>query len=143
MKRGKSASAAAAQPDNDFLSTRFKWKIENFSKLNAGKHYSDVFFVGCYRWRVLIFPKGNTVNHLSVYLNVADSAIFPDGWSTFAKFKIAVISQLNSKFNVTKYTQHEFNKRENDGGFTDFLPLNELHDPGRGYLINDTCLQLS
>ena len=35
-------------------------------------------------------------------------------------------------------TQHQFNARESDWGFTSFMPLSELYDPGRGYLANDT-----
>ena len=35
-------------------------------------------------------------------------------------------------------TQHQFNARESDWGFTSFMPLSELYDPTRGYLVNDT-----
>lgn len=35
-------------------------------------------------------------------------------------------------------TQHQFNARESDWGFTSFMPLSELYDPSRGYLVNDT-----
>lgn len=37
-------------------------------------------------------------------------------------------------------TQHQFNARESDWGFTSFMPLGELYDPSRGYLLNDTLL---
>ena len=37
-------------------------------------------------------------------------------------------------------TQHQFNARESDWGFTSFMPLGELYDPTRGYLVNDTVL---
>lgn len=37
-------------------------------------------------------------------------------------------------------TQHQFNSRENDWGFTSFMSLGELYDPSRGYLVNDTCV---
>lgn len=37
-------------------------------------------------------------------------------------------------------TQHQFNARESDWGFTSFMPLGELYDPSRGYLVNDTCV---
>lgn len=37
-------------------------------------------------------------------------------------------------------TQHQFNARESDWGFTSFMPLGELYDHGRGYLVNDTCI---
>ncbi|KHG30204.1 Ubiquitin carboxyl-terminal hydrolase 13 -like protein [Gossypium arboreum] len=37
-------------------------------------------------------------------------------------------------------TQHQFNARESDWGFTSFMPLGELYDPCRGYLVNDTLV---
>lgn len=37
-------------------------------------------------------------------------------------------------------TQHQFNQRESDWGFTSFMPLSELYDPNKGYLMNDTCV---
>ena len=37
-------------------------------------------------------------------------------------------------------TQHQFNAHESDWGFTSFMPLGELYDPSRGYLVNDTCI---
>ncbi|XP_060186405.1 ubiquitin C-terminal hydrolase 13-like isoform X3 [Lycium barbarum] len=37
-------------------------------------------------------------------------------------------------------TQHQFNARESDWGFTSFMPLSELYDPSRGYLMDDTVI---
>jgi len=37
-------------------------------------------------------------------------------------------------------TQHQFSGRESDWGFTSFMPLGELYNPSRGYLVNDTCI---
>jgi ubiquitin carboxyl-terminal hydrolase 7 len=37
-------------------------------------------------------------------------------------------------------TQHQFSARESDWGFTSFMPLSELYNPSRGYLVNDTCI---
>lgn len=37
-------------------------------------------------------------------------------------------------------TQHQFNARESDWGFTSFMHLSELYNPSRGYLVNDTCV---
>ncbi|XP_059598307.1 ubiquitin C-terminal hydrolase 12 isoform X10 [Vitis vinifera] len=134
------ASAVDAQTVEDPPSARFTWTIENFSRLNTKKLYSDVFYVGGYKWRVLIFPKGNNVDHLSMYLDVADSATLPYGWSRYAQFSLAVINQIHNKFTIRKDTQHQFNARESDWGFTSFMPLGELYDPARGYLVNDTCI---
>ncbi|KAF5938222.1 hypothetical protein HYC85_025728 [Camellia sinensis] len=36
--------------------------------------------------------------------------------------------------------KHQFNAQESDWGFTSFMPLSELYDPARGYLVNDTIV---
>ncbi|KAK3205536.1 hypothetical protein Dsin_019582 [Dipteronia sinensis] len=136
----EAANAAENQPVEDPPSSRFSWKIDNFSRLNTKKHYSEVFVVGGYKWRVLIFPKGNNVDHLSMYLDVADSTSLPYGWSRYAQFSLAIVNQIHNKYSVRKDTQHQFNARESDWGFTSFMPLGELYDPNRGYLVNDTLL---
>ncbi|XP_011032955.1 PREDICTED: ubiquitin carboxyl-terminal hydrolase 12-like isoform X1 [Populus euphratica] len=140
VAQAETATAVDSQSVDDPPSARFTWTIDNFSRLNAKKLYSDVFVVGGYKWRILIFPKGNNVDHLSMYLDVADSATLPYGWSRYAQFSLTVINQLHQKYSIRKDTQHQFNARESDWGFTSFMPLGELYDPGRGYLVNDTCV---
>ncbi|KAJ1702648.1 hypothetical protein LUZ63_002427 [Rhynchospora breviuscula] len=133
-------TAESQQQIEDPPISRFTWAIENFSRVNSKKLYSEVFVVGGYKWRILIFPKGNNVDYLSMYLDVADSAILPYGWSRYAQFSLSVANQIHNKFTVRKETQHQFNQRESDWGFTSFMPLSELYDPNRGYLVNDTCI---
>ncbi|KAL2322216.1 hypothetical protein Fmac_026595 [Flemingia macrophylla] len=134
------ANTVDSQPVEDPPSSRFTWRIDNFSRLNTKKLYSEIFVVGGYKWRVLIFPKGNNVDYLSMYLDVADSASLPYGWSRYAQFSLAVVNQIHNKYSVRKDTQHQFNARESDWGFTSFMPLGELYDPSRGYLVNDTLI---
>ncbi|KAG6677675.1 hypothetical protein I3843_14G037900 [Carya illinoinensis] len=140
VAQAETANTVDTQAVDDPPSARFTWTIENFSRLNNKKLYSDTFFVGGYKWRILIFPKGNNVDHLSMYLDVADSATLPYGWSRYAQFSLSVINQIHNKYSIRKETQHQFNARESDWGFTSFMPLGELYDPGRGYLVNDTCI---
>ncbi|KAG6690570.1 hypothetical protein I3843_10G021400 [Carya illinoinensis] len=116
------ASTVENQPVEDPPSMKFTWTIENFTR------------------RILIFPKGNNVDHLSMYLDVADSAALPYGWSRYAQFSLAVVNQVHSKYSMRKETQHQFTARESDWGFTSFMPLSDLYDPTRGYLVNDTCV---
>lgn len=132
-------SSVAVPVMDDLSSGRFTWSIQNFSKL-AKKVYSDDFNVGGYKWRILIFPKGNNVDHLSMYLDVPDSMMLPNGWSRFAQFSLTVVNQMHSQYSIRKESQHHFNCRESDWGFTNFMPLTELYDPARGYRVNDTCI---
>ncbi|CAI0442336.1 unnamed protein product, partial [Linum tenue] len=96
------ATTGDAQSVDDPPSARFTWTIDNFSRLNTKKLYSDVFVVGGYRWRILIFPKGNNVDHLSMYLDVADSGTLPYGWSRYAQFSLTVVNQLQQKCSIRK-----------------------------------------
>ncbi|CAO2820246.1 unnamed protein product [Amaranthus hypochondriacus] len=120
--------------------SKFTWTIDNFTRLNTKKHYSDAFVVGGYKWRILIFPKGNNVEYLSMYLDVADANNLPCGWNRFAAFSLTVVNQAHHKYSIRKETQHQFNGRESDWGFTSFMPLGELYDPSRGYVVNDTLV---
>ncbi|XP_016486549.2 ubiquitin C-terminal hydrolase 12 isoform X1 [Nicotiana tabacum] len=134
------ASTVDAQAVDDPASAQFTWTIDNFSRLNVKKLYSEVFNVGGYKWRILIFPKGNKVDCLSIYLDVADSASLPYGWSKYAQFSLAVHNQIQNKFTVRKDTQHQFNEREKDWGFTSFMLLSDLCHPEKGYIMDDTVI---
>ncbi|KAG9140850.1 hypothetical protein Leryth_010382 [Lithospermum erythrorhizon] len=134
------SSTVENQAVDEPQASRFTWTIENFSLVSQKKLYSDAFVVGGYKWRILIFPKGNNVDSLSMYLDVADSNALAYGWSRFAQFNLAVVNQIHSKYTIKKDTQHQFNQRESDWGFTSFMPLSDLYDPNKGFLVNDTCV---
>lgn len=46
----ETAAVVENQPAEDPAVSRFTWRIENFSKLNIRKLYSEVFLVGGYKW---------------------------------------------------------------------------------------------
>ncbi|KAK8999202.1 hypothetical protein V6N11_070378 [Hibiscus sabdariffa] len=102
--------------------TKLTWRIQNFSSFKNGQRLcSENFSVDGNKWNIVIFPKGNNVDHLSIYLGVADSATLPSGWSSFAQFGFAVIDQIDRTNSITN-------------------ALSKLQDPKRGYLVNDACL---
>ncbi|XP_052200260.1 ubiquitin C-terminal hydrolase 12-like [Diospyros lotus] len=118
----------------------FTWRINNFSTLTERRLYSEFFIIGGHKWRLLIFPKGNNVKYFSMYLDVADSASLPSGWGIHAGFSLGVINQINVSNSVRKETQHLFNAKESDWGFTSLIHLDELYNPRKGYVVNDTCI---
>ncbi|KAB2627279.1 hypothetical protein D8674_020897 [Pyrus ussuriensis x Pyrus communis] len=123
----------------ELVTRLFTWTIENVSKLITRKHYSEVFLVGDWKWRILVFPKGNNVKELSLYLEVADASDLPYMWTRYAQFSLTVVNQLSRNMSITKEAQHEFNARETDWGFTSFMPLNEFYDGGK-FVRNDKCI---
>lgn len=53
--------------------------------------------------RILIFPKGNKeVEHLAVYLDVAEASSLPSGWSRYANFSFTLVNQLDTKKSTRK-----------------------------------------
>ncbi|XP_049405503.1 ubiquitin C-terminal hydrolase 12-like [Solanum stenotomum] len=122
------------------VSARFTWTVHNFSKLNRKNSYSDAFNVGRYQWRILIVPKGNNGDHLSLYLTVVNTAALPYGWIRYTQFSLAVLNQIDDNFTVRKDTQLQFTARMREWGFISFMPLTELYDPGRGYLVDDKVI---
>ncbi|KAI3938564.1 hypothetical protein MKW98_016069 [Papaver atlanticum] len=110
---------------------RFTWKIENFSRLDNKKtllRYSHCWYL-------------SMAHHLSMYLAVGDMENLPYGWSRCAQFSLAIVNQINYEDTVRKYFQlHKFTARESDWGSTTFIPLSELYDPARGYVVDDTCI---
>ncbi|CAM6091523.1 unnamed protein product [Calypogeia fissa] len=122
----------------------FEWTIENFSNQSPRKH-SPSFELGRYEWRVLLFLKGIQLrggheDHVSVYVDVANSATLPAGWSRFACISFKIQHQVDPSLTVTKTTQHQFNRLEKAWGFTRFMAVEDLYDPGSGFVVNDTLI---
>ncbi|XP_026399740.1 ubiquitin carboxyl-terminal hydrolase 13-like [Papaver somniferum] len=135
------APAEVTKVENqDPESMKFTMKFKNLSNPKEG-HYSDVFTVGDCKWRVVIFPRGNNVDYLSMYFSVADPDDLPSGWTRCAQFSLSVVNQINKEETVRKDTQrHKFTKQHSDWGHKMFMPLGELNDPAKGYLVDDTCI---
>ncbi|KAK4757395.1 hypothetical protein SAY87_018696 [Trapa incisa] len=121
-------------------STKFQWTIREFSRLKDRKLFSDVFALGDNKWRILIFPKGNNVDNLSIYLDVPDPTSLPYGWSKFAHFSLAVVNHISSQNTLRKESRHEFTAAASDWGFACFMSLDKLYDPINGYTVNDTVV---
>ncbi|KAK9019667.1 hypothetical protein V6N11_054179 [Hibiscus sabdariffa] len=121
--------------------TKVTWRIQNFSGDKDQKLCSENFTVDGNKWNIVIYPKGddNNLDHLSIYLDVADSATLPSGWTRFVRFGFAVIDQIDRRNSVTQVALAEF-KADTDWGFRSFLALSKLEDPKRGYLVDDACL---
>ena len=125
---------------HDPLAGKFRWEIPKFSTTAEKKLYSQNFMIGGYWWKLLCFPKGNSCECLSVYMDVADNERLPSGWSRYAWFQLTVINSQFPERHSAKEAQHHFNAKESDWGFTQFLPLSDLMEPDSGFLSADDTL---
>ncbi|XP_077232519.1 MATH domain and coiled-coil domain-containing protein At3g58200-like isoform X2 [Tasmannia lanceolata] len=118
---------------------KVRWTIINFSAF-TDRLQSDSFLISDCNWNVLIYPKvNNKEGQFSIYLHVADSTGLPDGWTRDVKFSLAVIDQLNNMSTI-KNGENKFTAEKSSWGFPSFMSLTELHDPAKGYIVNDTCV---
>uniref|UniRef100_A0A7N0VJD6 ubiquitinyl hydrolase 1 n=1 Tax=Kalanchoe fedtschenkoi TaxID=63787 RepID=A0A7N0VJD6_KALFE len=140
VQKPDAANSAENSATEEPSSSRFTWRVENFTRLNAKKLYSDTFSAAGHHWRILVFPKGNNVDYFSIYLDVADSESLSHGWRIYAHFTLAVVNQIHGNYSIVKDARHQFNAKESDWGFTPFMHLSELYDPTKGFIVNDTIV---
>jgi hypothetical protein len=63
--------------------------------------------------------------------------LFPEGSIIIYMFHESLFDV--PPFFLTEAT-HQFNARESDWGFTAFMPLADLYDSSKGYVVNDKCI---
>ena len=123
------------------------WTIHNFSSLivdEVGSKFSDTFSIGGHEWRLWVFPRGwlsGKDKSLCLYLVLADDTDeWPEDWKVTAAFSLSVICQHDPGKSHKKEVNHEFHAKAKavSRGWPDFISLNDLHDPRRGFLVNDT-----
>ncbi|KAM6600486.1 hypothetical protein CsatA_020095 [Cannabis sativa] len=90
--------------------------------------------------RILIFPKGDNVESLSIYLELADSETILPGWSKSVQFyySLSVINE-NPQLTVKKEAKNVFYANNKVWGFPTFIPLTKLNYPCNGFLVSDVC----
>ena len=123
---------------------QYKWTITGFSRIKETKKYSDDFIVGDKNWRLLVFPKGNNCDFLSLYLDFSDSRRLTSNWSCCAQFALIVVNPNDETIAIHKEAKHRFNPDESDWGFTQFVKLstlyNETKTPNKDFIVDDTLV---
>ncbi|XP_045795789.1 MATH domain and coiled-coil domain-containing protein At3g58370-like [Trifolium pratense] len=120
---------------------KFSWKIENFSRLtDSDQYYSEPFVLCGHPWRILVYPYGNDTDCVSIYLDYMQSPNSHQREIRDVTFSLFVFNQFDSCMTITKETDHVFSEREKSWGFTHFIPLAEIHNPGLGFLVNDVII---
>ncbi|KAG2322506.1 hypothetical protein Bca52824_015719 [Brassica carinata] len=110
------------------------WRITSFSIHNLASYTSDTFSSGGRNWVLKVYPNGvgsATGNSLSLYLLSASSE------KGYVKANFRVINQTPSN-NVVKQVDGWPNAKENGWGVDKLVPLADIKDPSKGFLVKDT-----
>uniref|UniRef100_A0A5B7CAD4 Putative TRAF-like family protein n=1 Tax=Davidia involucrata TaxID=16924 RepID=A0A5B7CAD4_DAVIN len=134
----------------DVPPAHYLFKIESFSLLSGSyieKYESGVFEAGGYKWRLLLYPKGNSKDngndHISLYLAIADTKSLPRGWEVYINFKLFVYDQIRDKYLTVQDADgkvRRFHGLKTERGFGQLLSLNTFNDASNGYLLHDSCI---
>ncbi|VFQ95303.1 unnamed protein product [Cuscuta campestris] len=115
--------------------SKFTWRIENFSRLDAEDLYSLTFVVNENKWRLRLYPKGSHTNqHLSLYFNVGYPCTLP------RKFIVSLVNQFDSNKTIKRECEYTFKSGKSSLGWPSFVELGKFHDKSEGYLVEDACL---
>ncbi|XP_065066038.1 ubiquitin carboxyl-terminal hydrolase 7-like [Rhopilema esculentum] len=123
---------------------QLRFEVQNFSKIKDTV-YSDPVMIRNLQWRIMVMPRFSTVQSgekmksLGIFLQCT-----PEGegssWSCHASAKITVINQKNQEESFTRKITHLFFQKENDWGYSNFLQWQDVIDPAKGYIKNDTII---
>jgi len=130
--RDHDAFAAKHMPDPGLEVEDFKvftWKLTNWRKLEK-KLTGPEFECGGHRWRILLFPFGNSNappnDTVSVYLDYASSKNTPENWHACAQFALVISNPHDPRIYTVSHAHHRFIPEECDWGFTRFSELRKL-----------------
>ena len=128
----------------------FRWVIENWTSLNEIKLRSEKFEIGGFNWQLLLYPRGNNQDSVSVYLAAADADILPYGWNQQASFVLTLEPEQFSheteeewrdRF-IAKDSSHNFDHSGNDWGFGQFIPLRDMDDQRTGLVSSSDSVSI-
>ncbi|KAF9792792.1 cysteine proteinase [Thelephora terrestris] len=114
----------------------FHWKLQGWKKLDK-KLTSPEFECGGHKWRILLFPFGNSNappnDTVSVYLDYANPKGVMEGWHACAQFALVISNPHDPTIYTVSHAHHRFITEECDWGFTRFSELRKLFHPQPGH----------
>ncbi|KAK1232951.1 ubiquitin-specific protease ubp15 [Marasmius sp. AFHP31] len=137
--RNQEAFAAKHMPDlghdiKDFVV--YTWRLDSWKKLEKKMH-SPEFECGGHKWRILLFPFGNSNappnDTVSVYLDYAEPKKAPEGWHACAQFALVISNIHDPTIYTVSHAHHRFIAEECDWGFTRFSELRKLFSVQEGH----------
>ncbi|KAK4273191.1 hypothetical protein QN277_021639 [Acacia crassicarpa] len=119
----------------------YRWKFDNFSKVNLEKYESELFPAGNYRWKLVFYPNGTIEgkgNSVSLFLTV-DTSSLPSNTKLYAHCILRVKDQVKGQHAETKFYRH-FSSSNPTWGSRTLVPLATFKDPTKGFLEANSCI---
>ncbi|KAI3459821.1 hypothetical protein Pfo_016484 [Paulownia fortunei] len=111
------------------------WKISKFSELED-VWTSEEFSVGGHQWKIELYPNGDgreKGQSVSIYLECVDPKSFDAHEKVKADFSMRIKNKLHKFSNW-------FTSSETTWGWPAFIPIADMCDPCKGFIIDDCCI---
>lgn len=124
----------------------FRYVVTNFSKLKESQ-LSPPCYVRNLPWKIMVMPRISPVQDrqqqrsLGFFLQ-CNGESESSTWSCYANAELRLIVQKEGEgiSTFSRKIQHLFYCKENDWGFSHFLAWNDVLDPDKGYIKDDTII---
>uniref|UniRef100_A0A8D8Y3K7 Ubiquitin carboxyl-terminal hydrolase 7 n=2 Tax=Cacopsylla melanoneura TaxID=428564 RepID=A0A8D8Y3K7_9HEMI len=124
---------------------RFNFKVENISNLKdtalSPPHYARNL-----PWKIMVMPRNNpsvpmdrSQKCLGFFLQ-CNGETESSAWSCYASAELTLIPQKAGIESFSRRIQHLFFIKENDWGFSHFMTFNDLLDPDKGFIKDDSII---
>ncbi|XP_056163058.1 uncharacterized protein LOC115668348 [Syzygium oleosum] len=120
------------------FSRTHEWKIPNFSSLVEQSCYSDIFFAGDQKWKVHLYPRGDSRSKnksLSIFLFLVDSEKLAPQQKVNARYRFSLRGQDGAVYEGPKGSRW-FSSSTYSWGWSNFILLKSIRD----FLVNDECV---
>nr|CAD7462491.1 unnamed protein product [Timema tahoe] len=133
---------AEMEEDESRSETTFSFTVNSFSKLKESV-LSPPCFVRNLPWKIMVMPRTSqtqdrqTQRSLGFFLQ-CNGESESSSWSCYAVAELRLLNHKEDGEPFCRKIQHLFYSKENDWGFSHFMSWQDVLEPDKGYIKDDT-----
>ncbi|XP_042400617.1 uncharacterized protein LOC121990573 [Zingiber officinale] len=123
----------------DLTARIYTWVIKDVSK-SKDRLLSETVAAGGYNWRISLYPNlASFKDFFAMFLIMDNASNLGSKTRVYVDFSFCLLDQHNAK-HWKRSVKHLFSSESANWGWRDFLSWNDVQDPSRGFLRNETCI---
>ncbi|XP_049818632.1 ubiquitin carboxyl-terminal hydrolase 7 isoform X1 [Aethina tumida] len=130
------------EEDESRSEATFRFTVTNFSKLKDSI-LSPPCYVRNLPWKIMVMPRNSHSQDRSAQRSLGfflqcNGESESNSWSCYAIAELRLLSVRQEVEPFSRKIQHLFYSKENDWGFSHFMSWNDVLDPEKGYIKDDS-----
>ncbi|KAK9885250.1 hypothetical protein WA026_010749 [Henosepilachna vigintioctopunctata] len=122
----------------------FRFRVPQFSKLKDSI-LSPPCYVRNLPWKIMIMPRSSQAQDRSAQRSLGfflqcNGESESSSWSCYATAELRLLSVRPDVEHFSRKIQHLFFSKENDWGFSHFMSWNDVLDPEKGFIKDDSII---